>query len=168
MRVIGIDPGTVHAGYGIVEEQGNGFVRIASGCVNAKGATVATRLALIFRGLQAAIEKFSPQAAAIETVFIGNNVKTALVIGEARAVAILAAALAGLEVASYEPTLVKRAITSSGKADKEQVLRMIKVWLNLQDLPPTDHEADALALAITHLRHATVEQRIAVGKPRRR
>jgi crossover junction endodeoxyribonuclease RuvC len=160
MRVIGIDPGTLHAGYGVVEEKNGGYVYVGSGCVHAKSGTVAERLAVIFRGLQAAIAQFAPQAASVETVFAGNNVKTAIVIGEARGVAMLAASLAGLEVASYEPTLVKRAVTASGHADKERMRLMIKILLNLPALPPTDHEADALALALTHLRRSAVARLI--------
>lgn len=164
MRVIGLDPGTQHAGYGIVEERNGGYVYIASGAVNAKGKDVAERLAVIYDGLAQAIERYRPEEAAIETVFAGENIKTAIVIGEARGVAMLAAARAGLKVASYEPTLVKRAVTSNGKATKEQVQRMIKILLNLQDLPPTDHEADALGMAITHLRRRDVEELVRRGR----
>jgi len=164
MRVIGLDPGTLHAGYGVVEEANGGYRYVASGTINATGPDVAKRLARIYEGLTLAIERYQPQEAAIETVFAGNNVKTAIVIGEARGVIMLAAARAGLPVASYEPTLVKRAVTSNGKAPKEQVERMVKILLNLQEMPPTDHEADALAMAITHLRRREVADLVKRGR----
>ncbi|MBP5232697.1 MAG: crossover junction endodeoxyribonuclease RuvC, partial [Planctomycetes bacterium] len=152
MRVIGIDPGTLHAGYGVVEELSGGYRCVASGSIDASGPDVATRLVTIFEGLSLAIQRYQPEEAAVETVFAGNNVKTAIVIGEARGVALLAAARAGVAVTGYEPSVIKRAVASNGKATKEQVQRMIQILLGLPQLPPTDHEADALAMAITHLR----------------
>ncbi|MDR0868765.1 MAG: crossover junction endodeoxyribonuclease RuvC, partial [Planctomycetota bacterium] len=133
---------------------------VASGVINAAGETVAARLAVIFRGLRAAIEKYRPEAAAVETVFAGNNLKTAITIGEARGVALLAAAVDNLPVAGYEPTVVKRAVTGNGHATKEQVQRLMQILLNLPQLPPSDHEADALAMALTHLRRQTVARRL--------
>lgn len=154
MRVIGIDPGTLHAGYGVIEEKNGRLLYLASGCIHAKSPIIAERLKQIYAGLQIAIATYQPQCAAIETVFAGNNIKTAIVIGEARGVALLAAANADLTIANYEPTVVKRAVTGSGRADKEQIRHMVKVLLGLPNLPPTDHEADALGLAITHFRRA--------------
>jgi crossover junction endodeoxyribonuclease RuvC len=114
---------------------------------------LAERLVAIFRGLREIMDRFPPSAAAVETVFAGKNPRTALAIGEGRGVALLAAAERGVEVFGYEPALIKRAVTGSGRADKDQVRRMVRILLGLPEPPETDHAADALALAITHTRH---------------
>lgn len=153
-RILGIDPGTRHVGYGVVELRANALIWIDSGCINATSGTLSERLVVIYRGLREVIRLHSPQAAAVETVFTGNNPKTAIAIGEGRGVALLSAAEHGLEVRGYEPALVKRAVAGNGRAGKEQVRSMVRVLLALPRLPGTDHESDALALAITHARHA--------------
>lgn len=158
MRIIGIDPGTVNVGYGIIETQGNALRYITGGCIKAGGKDVAQRLVLIHQGLSAVVEEFKPEEAAVETVFSGNNPKTAIAIGEGRGVALLSVAQFGLPVVGYEPTVVKKAVTSSGRAGKEQMQQMIKILLALPQLPETDHEADALAMAITHSRRREVER----------
>ncbi len=149
-RVLGIDPGTVRVGYGIVERSGSALRYVAGGCILARADSLSARLLEIHTGLQVVIEKYAPAVAAIETVFGGKNIKTAIAIGEGRGVAVLSAAEAGLAVIGYEPALVKRAIAGSGRAGKEQIQEMVRVLLGLREIPPTDHEADALALAITH------------------
>ncbi len=154
LRILGIDPGTRYVGYGVVELRGNSLVFLDSGCIRAKGDSIAERLVTIHQGLTGVIRRHKPQAAAVETVFTGNNPKTAIAIGEGRGVAVLSAAENGLTVRGYEPALVKRSLTGSGRAGKEQVRSMVRVLLALPQLPETDHEADALALAITHARHA--------------
>lgn len=153
-RVLGIDPGTHFVGYGIVEEKGGRLLRIAGGCIAAQGSSIAERLVQIHHELQAVITTYQPREAAVETVFTGNNPKTAIAIGEGRGVALLSAAEQGLPIAGYEPAMVKRAITGSGRAAKEQIRAMVTTLLGLREPPPTEHEADALALAITHLHHA--------------
>ncbi len=157
MRIIGIDPGTINTGYGIIEEDGNALRFVASGTIKARGDDIAQRLVQIYRGLCAVIGEFAPEEAAVETVYSGDNPKTAIAIGEGRGVALLAAAGAGLKVAGYEPAVVKRAVTATGRADKEQVRQMVKVLLALPALPATDHESDALAMAITHSRRHKME-----------
>ena len=157
-RILGIDPGTRHVGYGIVECRGNSLSWLASGCINAKGATISERLVVIYRGLREVIVRHAPETAAVETVFTGNNPKTAIAIGEGRGVAVLSAAEQGIEVKGYEPALVKRAVAGNGRADKDQVRAMVRVLLALPCSPSTDHESDALAIAITHAHHlATLE-----------
>ncbi len=153
-RVIGIDPGTRHVGWGVVAAEGNALHRVAGGCIRAGGDDIAARLVAIHEGLQAAIREHTPEAAAVETVFGGQNIRTAIAIGEGRGVALLSAAECGLAVVGYEPAVVKRAVAGSGRAGKEQVQRMIQTLLGLADPPGTDHEADALALAVTHIHHA--------------
>lgn len=149
-RILGIDPGTRHAGYGVVAVEGTRLRRVAGGCVHAAGNDMAQRLAGVFRGLREVVRTHAPTAAAIETVFAGENIRTAIAIGEARGVAIVAVAEAGIPVTGYEPASVKRAVTGSGRASKEQIREMIRILLDLDTPPDTDHEADALALAVTH------------------
>ncbi len=152
MRIIGIDPGTRNVGFGVVEQQGSSLICLACGCISVSDPVVANRLVAIYQGLADAIDKWKPVAAAVETVFTGNNPKTAIAIGEGRGVAVLSAAQRGLPVQGYEPALIKRAVAGNGRAGKDQVRSMVKILLNLPALPETDHEADALALAITHAR----------------
>lgn len=156
IRILGIDPGTRHVGYGVVEARGSALVWLASGCIKAGGGPLGERLVQIYRGLRDIVAAHRPGAAAIETVFTGRNPKTAIAIGEGRGVAVLSAAEQGLDVTGYEPALVKRAVAGSGRADKEQVRTMVRVLLALREPPATDHESDALALAITHARHAAI------------
>ncbi len=176
-RILGIDPGTRRVGWGVVEEEADSLRYVASGTVKADGDDFGARLVAIHRALQAAIEEHKPAVAAVESVFAGDNVKTAIAIGEGRGVAVLSAAEANLEVVGYEPAIVKRAVTGSGRASKEQVLQMVRVLLALPEIPATDHEADALALAITHSRRdqiaklslpRTAKQRGPGGMRRRR
>ena len=115
-RIIGIDPGTRSVGYGVVEVAGNALRRLAGGCIRAKGDTIAERLVEIHSGLQEVMREHSPQAAAIETVFAGDNIKTAIAIGEGRGVAILSAAECDISVTGDEPAVVKRAVAGSGRA----------------------------------------------------
>ncbi|MBN2710849.1 MAG: crossover junction endodeoxyribonuclease RuvC, partial [Planctomycetes bacterium] len=140
-RVIGIDPGTRNVGYGIVESSGSKLIYVAGGCIKAKGDEMSQRLITIHTGLIEVIEKYSPEVAAIETVFAGNNVKTAIAIGEGRGAAVISAAEKGLAVEGYEPALVKRAVTGNGRANKEQVQEMVRILLGLPAQPETDHEA---------------------------
>ncbi|MDR1611852.1 MAG: crossover junction endodeoxyribonuclease RuvC [Planctomycetota bacterium] len=153
LRILGIDPGTRHVGYCVLEQRGFELRRLASGCIKAGDGDIAGRLAAIHRGLTAVIAKHSPSAAAVETVFTSRNPKSAIAIGEGRGVAVLSAAQYGLEVKGYEPTLVKKAVAGNGRAGKEQVRRMVRVLLRLDAAPATDHESDAIAIAITHAMH---------------
>lgn len=161
-RILGIDPGTIHVGYGIIEIHPNGERYVASGSIHARQENVAKRLVDIHAGLRAVIRQYQPSVAAIESVFIGNNIKTAIAIGEGRGVAMLSAAEAGLEVLGYEPATIKKCVAGSGRAGKEQIQRMVTVLLSLPETPATDHEADALAIAITHHRR---ERMTAVEPP---
>ena len=167
VRILGIDPGTRHVGYGVVERCGNTLVWVASGCIVASADNIPERLVVIHRGLSEVIRRHSPRMAAVETVFTSNNPKTAIAIGEGRGVAVLSAAEQGLEVKGYEPALVKRAVAGSGRADKEQVRSMVRVLLALPHPPETDHESDALALAITHARHICSPVAVTGGKAAR-
>ncbi len=149
-RIMGIDPGTRNVGYGIIEVSGNRLTFIGGGTIVAKGNEMSERLVTIHERLQEAIHHYKPSVAAIETVFGGTNIKTAIAIGEGRGVAVLSAAELGLQVVGYEPAVVKRAVAGSGRAVKEQIQEMTRRLLALPEIPASDHEADALALAITH------------------
>ncbi len=170
-RIIGIDPGTRHVGFGVIETSNSRLSRIGGGCINAGTGCMAERLVCIHHELQEAIRRYRPSVAAVETVFGGRNPKTSIAIGEGRGVAVLSAAELGVKVVGYEPALVKRAVTGSGRAGKEQVREMVRILLNMPELPETDHEADALALAVAHAQRETTTGLLAGvmdGRPARR
>ncbi len=156
MRVLGIDCGSQHTGYGVVELDPSGKLHcIAVGAIHAAArAPIADRLNKIFQGLQAVIERDQPEEVAIEDVFFAVNVKSALKLGHVRGVAMLAASSAGLAVAEYAPLSIKSSVVGYGRADKEQVQHMITRLLNLAAPPDSPDAADALAIAICHLHTA--------------
>ena len=149
IRIIGIDPGSRHTGYGIIESDRGRARMIAAGRISTAAGTMPQRLLQIQRELGALLGEFGPAEAAIEAVFVNKNVQTALVLGQARGVAMCTLAQAGLDVAEYAPTQVKQALTGSGRAEKLQVQHMVKVLLNLQGRMAAD-ASDALAIALTH------------------
>lgn len=150
MRVLGIDPGTLHTGYGIVETRGDDFLHLTSGIINLEGE-MPSRLLLLSRSLEALISQFNPDMVAIEDIFFARNAKSALKLGHARGVSMLAAAQAGLPVYSYAPAQIKRALVGNGRAQKHQIQFIIRVLMGLAATPPED-AADALAVAICHTR----------------
>lgn len=154
--VLGVDPGTAITGYGVVAEEENGdFSLLACGVIRTE-AHVAMHLRLLelFRDLQALIEEFRPDEMAVEKLFFGRNVTTAISVGQARGSILLAAALAGLDVIEYTPAEVKQAISGYGNADKEQVQEMVRQLLGLKEAPQPDDAADGVAIAICHLQAA--------------
>ncbi|MFH0911671.1 MAG: crossover junction endodeoxyribonuclease RuvC [Planctomycetota bacterium] len=152
MRAIGIDPGTREVGYGVVDSLDGKLCYRDSGTIACPGEKdLARRLAAIHRALQVVMREWAPEAAAVEKVFFGRDSQAAIKIGEGRGVALLSAAEAGVPVTGYEPTLVKRALCGNGRAGKSQVQKTVRALLSLEKLPPSDHESDALALAICHL-----------------
>ncbi len=151
MRVMGIDPGTRVAGWGVVDREGSRIKWVAHGVARAdEKRPFAERLLQIHTGLSEAIREHSPEWVAIEEVFYGRNVKSAIKIGEGRGVGLLAAAQSGVQVAEYAPTVVKKAVVGNGAAHKTQVQEMVKVILGLAEPPSPADAADALALAICH------------------
>jgi crossover junction endodeoxyribonuclease RuvC len=124
------------------------------------GAPPAQRLQTIFRRLNALIAEFRPECAAVEQLFFGRNITTAIAVGQARGVLLLALADAGLPISEYSPPMVKESITGYGKADKAQMQLMISHLLDLDEPPKPDDAADALAVAITHSRHLAFQQAI--------
>lgn len=163
MRVLGVDPGTATTGYGIVEETMNGLQALDYGVITTSSKlAMPERLQIIYRDLLALAQKWEPETAAVEEVYFSVNVRTAMSVGQARGVAILALADAELEVAEYNPSMVKQAITGYGKADKRQMQEMVRMLLGLSEVPRPDDAADALATAICHLHSArlrALEQR---------
>lgn len=151
MKVLGIDPGTRIVGYSVVEKVGSSLVAIAYGAIKTKTKeTFPKRLAKIYKELSDIITSYSPDVVAIENVFYGKNIKSAIRIGEGRGVAILAAANADLSVYEYDPTKIKKSVVGAGKAHKTQVQSMVQAILNLREAPETFDASDALAIAICH------------------
>jgi len=156
MRVLGVDPGTRKAGWGVVEQDGMRARGIAAGVVEMDGdAPLEARLLVLHRALTDVIAEFAPHAVAVEDVFYAKHANAALKLGHARGVVLLTAAQAGLVVSAYPPAVVKRAIGGRGQAEKEQVARIVGAMLQLRTLPPID-ATDALAVALTHLSRARI------------
>ena len=149
MRILGIDPGSRATGYGIVRRDGSRYSRIDGGVIRPNAATSSERLSQIMAGLRAVIEAQRPDAVALEAVFTAKNPRSALLLGEARGVALAVCGEVGVDTAEYAPTEVKLAVVGYGRADKVQVQRMVQRLLGLAEVPPHD-EADALAVAICH------------------
>ena len=152
MRIFGIDPGSERTGYGCVEREGSRHQLVVCGAITAPaGDSFPNRLARIHRELVALLSTCQPECVAIESVFHAINARSALKLGHARGVAMLAAVQYGCPVVEYTPTQIKRAVVGYGRADKGQVQQMIKLLLCLET-PPSPHDAaDALAVALCHL-----------------
>ncbi len=149
--VMGIDPGAANLGFGIVRVEGNRMVALDGGVVETTAELpMERRLERIHAELAELITWHEPAAMALEDVFFGKNVQTAMTVGRASGVAMLAAAQAGVECATYTPQAIKMAVCGSGAAGKKQVQRMVGTLLGLPELPTPDHAADALAVAICH------------------
>jgi crossover junction endodeoxyribonuclease RuvC len=156
MLVVGIDPGTATTGYGLVREHDDGsLAAVAYGTIQTSpNETMADRLLDLYRQLQKLFLLHRPQSGAVEKLFFQRNVRTALAVGQARGVALLALAECGLSVSEYTPLEVKQAVVGYGGADKNQVQHMVAEILSLPDLPKPDDAADALAIAICHIHSA--------------
>ena len=153
--VFGIDPGSKITGYGVVQDTPGGFRCLAFGRILAPNTpSQALRLERIYEGLSSAIEAWQPDVVAVETVFAGKNMKTALEASHARGVALLAAANSGALVCEYSPREIKQAVVGTGAASKKQVQYMVEKLLCPQEKPKAD-EADALAVAVCHLNKIT-------------
>ena len=155
MRVIGIDPGTAITGWGVVEGDGNQLTMVAYGVVTTPAGTpLPQRLQTIYHELTGIIQEWQPETSAIEELFFSKNAKTALTVGHGRGVAMLALANSNLPIVEYKPLEIKQAITGHGGADKQQMQQMVKLLLELDDIPRPDDAADGLAVAICHLHSA--------------
>ena len=159
MRVFGIDPGSERTGYGCVETDGSRHTIVVCGAIaTPAAASFPDKLLLIHSRLAAMLRECRPDCVAIESVFYSVNVRSALKLGHARGVAMLAAVEAGLAVMEYTPAEIKRAVVGYGRADKPQVQHMVKLLLRLPSVPTPHDAADALAVAICHL-HSLVPAR---------
>jgi crossover junction endodeoxyribonuclease RuvC len=163
-RVLGIDPGSQNTGYGVVELRGGRLVHVTHGTIRSPArAPMAERLATIYRGLCEVVEAVRPQEVGVENTFHARNVQTALKLGQARGVALLAAELAGLPVAEYTPMQVKAAVVGYGHAEKGQVQDMVRRLLALPELAGPD-ASDALAVAVCHLQTSRTAQAFAARR----
>ena len=153
MLVLGIDPGTATTGYGLVrEDSGGNLSALEFGVIRTpSGDPMPQRLRQIYTQLQEIISLHRPDTGAVEKLFFQSNVKTAISVGQARGVTLLALAETEIPIAEYTPLEIKQAVVGYGSADKQQVQHMIRALLNLDDIPKPDDAADALAVAICHL-----------------
>ena len=169
MIVLGVDPGTVHTGWGVVEARGARVLGLAAGVIDADArAELPERLAAIHDGLAQVIAEHGPGCMAVEDVFV-KHARSALVLGHARGVILLTGRAAGLEITAYSPAVVKRSVAGRGAADKAQLGRIVAAMLGLRELPRAD-ATDALAIAITHAHALRVPaaMRSPRGRARRR
>ncbi|WP_206459091.1 crossover junction endodeoxyribonuclease RuvC [Anaerovorax sp. IOR16] len=162
MKILGIDPGYAIMGYGIVEMKGNHFKPIAYGAVTTdKNMPMPDRLKHLYTGLMEVISEYEPDVVSIEQLFFNTNTTTAILVGQARGVAILACANSGLEIFEYTPLQIKQGLIGYGRAEKKQIQHMVKTILNLKQIPKLDDTADALAAAICHGHCADFHNRFA-------
>jgi crossover junction endodeoxyribonuclease RuvC len=151
MIILGVDPGTAITGYGIIKVDGNKFQPLEYSCIYTETtSTNELRLKKIYESISAIIEKYRPDEMAVEELFFNKNIRTALSVGQARGVILLAGALKGIPVSEYTPLQVKQSVVGYGRAHKQQVQHMVKVFLNLPEIPKPDDAADALAIAVCH------------------
>jgi crossover junction endodeoxyribonuclease RuvC len=162
MRILGVDPGTLNLGYGLVDEVDGKLIMVDCGVLTQSSKVpVEKRLCGLYNGLGEIINHYKPDEVAIEEPFVAANVRSALAIGRAQAIAILAASSKDIPVFRYLPAQVKQQVTDYGGSSKEQVKGMVKIQLGLSDLPISDDAADALAVAICHIYQSQFNRRIA-------
>lgn len=164
MKVLGIDPGTVVTGYGVIESQGNEIVLVDYGTLTPEDAPIAMRLNYLYSELLIIIRRYQPGAIAVEQPFVAKNAKSALAIGRAQAVALLAAASQGIPSYEYTPAQIKQRVASYGVSSKEQVQEMVRLQLGLAETPQPSDAADALAVAICHLGEIHLNNLLARGR----
>lgn len=161
MKILGIDPGYAILGYGIVELTGNKFKVCDYGAVTTDAKMeMPDRLKILYQSLMEIIAENEPDVASVEELFFNTNAKTAILVGQARGVAVLACANSGLEINEYTPLQIKQALVGYGRADKKQVQTMVKTILNLKTVPKPDDTADALAAAVCHGHSANSKNRL--------
>lgn len=162
MRILGLDPGTATVGYGLIEIEDGRPAVVTYGVLSTSpdDGDTARRLQLVYQGLNALIEQYKPNLAAVEELFFGRNITTAIRVGQARGVLLLALANAGIPVAEYSPPKIKEAVSGYGKASKEQVQFMVQNILDLDEIPRPDDAADGLAVALTHFQHYRYESMV--------
>jgi crossover junction endodeoxyribonuclease RuvC len=154
VRFLGLDPGTATVGYGVVEENDGRVEAVAYGVITTTPKdSAARRLQIVYQELNELLVRYRPDAAAVEEVFFGRNITTAISVGQARGVLLLALANANLPIAEFSPPKIKEAVSGYGNATKQQVQFMVQNLLNLAEIPKPDDAADGLAVALTHYQH---------------
>ena len=162
MRILGIDPGTVAMGYGVIDSSDDETTLVDCGVFDCpKRSPIGERLSFLYGELEKIISRYQPEAVAIEQPFVAKNVRSTLAIGKAQAVAILAAANRGIPSYEYTPTQVKQRVADYGGSSKEQVQEMVRLQLGLAEVPKPADAADALAVAICHLRETYLSNLLA-------
>jgi crossover junction endodeoxyribonuclease RuvC len=158
--VLGIDPGIAITGYGLVRERGGGDAElVAYGVITTSSKDdLPTRLQKVYRDVREMVETHQPESAAVEKLLFGKNVTTAMAVGQARGVTMLALADCGIPITEYTPASIKQAVAGYGNAPKAQMQEMVRLLLDLDEIPRPDDAADALAVAITHLHSARYQQ----------
>jgi crossover junction endodeoxyribonuclease RuvC len=158
MRILGLDPGTATVGYGIIEANDGRLTAVTFGVIQTlPGEAMALRLQQIYQAVNQLITDYQPETAAIEELFFGRNITSAIMVGQARGVLLLALANAGLTIGEYSPPKIKEAVSGYGKANKEQVQFMVQNLLGLDAIPRPDDAADGLAVALTHYQYRRYE-----------
>ena len=156
LRILGIDPGTGIVGFGCIEADNRTLKLVDAGVIRTPaGEADATRLSTIYEEVSRLINEYQPEWFSIERLFFARNVTTAMTVSQSRGVLLLAASQANLKIAEYTPLQIKMALTGYGRADKKQMQEMVRILLNLQQIPKPDDAADALAAAITHAQFVT-------------
>ena len=150
--ILGIDPGSRTTGYGVIKTDGRAVFYVDSGCIRVKGESLSEKIYEIYSGVSSLMIEHQPQAAAVEQVFLGKNVSSALKLGQARGAALAAIANHHIPIAEYAPRTIKQAVVGSGAADKNQVSHMVQYLLKLSGKPQID-AGDALAIALCHAFH---------------
>ena len=165
MKILGIDPGTRITGYGLIDKDERKIRHLDNGLiVNAVTATTPDKLYKIYLEVKRLIAEFKPDVVALEDIFVSQNVKSSLKLGQTRGVVMLAAAEAGIPVAEYLPTQVKQAVSNFGRANKEEVQKMVRLLLNLKEVAQED-ASDALAVALCH---ASINSKYEIRNTRQR
>jgi crossover junction endodeoxyribonuclease RuvC len=162
MIALGFDPGTARLGYGVIESEPEPEAIDYGVVVTTADTPMAQRLLEIHRAVGELMDRHRPEAIAVESLYFARNVTTAMTVGQARGVVLLAAAERGIPVAEYSPSEVKQAVVGYGKADKQQIQEMMRIMLGLDALPRPDDAADALAVAICHVQVAPFRARLGV------
>ncbi|UCD84628.1 MAG: crossover junction endodeoxyribonuclease RuvC [Deltaproteobacteria bacterium] len=160
MRVLGIDPGSIVTGYGVIEEENNRLLHIDNGGIfTDSNADYPQRLKEIYERLKLVVKQFSPEVMAVEDIFYARNARAALKLAHCRGVILLCAVHSGIDVCEYTPLEIKQAVVGYGRAGKKQVQRMVKTLLNLPEIAQID-ASDALAVAICHIHSFRTEERL--------
>jgi len=165
MRILGIDPGTVIMGYGVIETEEDRISLVDCGVLrNPERSSIGERLSYFYSELLEIISHYQPDDVAIEQPFMAKNVRSALAVGRAQAVAMLAAANRGIPIYEYTPAQVKQRVADYGASSKEQIQEMVRLQLGLSEVPQPSDAADALAVAICHLREMQLQSLLARGE----